>query len=630
MCKNFYKKFRLMVIVLGIFSLLIAALPVFSDAGDLSLHGLVTDDGGKPVKNAKIKAICNGTKMKTKSDASGYYEFRGLKDGKCKIAVFKENYEQAKAAIKISGGVYEQNFVLHEKGEPIQEYGLGDLGKPSDYEDTVYTFRNPFLAVETSYPSAFDWRDEGAVTPAKSQGSCGSCWAFASVGAFESKIRIQYGEVYDLSEQQLVSCGGEFSYYGCCGGYSDAIKFWYNRGPMAENCTDYDDVSSSCIASLTYSSNVPCSRISACEELPYRVTGYYTVNTSDISEIKASLKSDGPAYFAFEVYSDFWPFWNSYSPGTVYTNTSTSLQGGHAVLLIGWDDRKNAWLCKNSWGESRGPNGDGTLWIAYSGHVRNLNFRMANFNITGTEPEQYTITATSGNNGRITPEGIVYVNEGASQIFAMTPDYGYEVEAVKADGVSAGPQSTYTFKNVAADHTIHVTFKKIYDADTYTITASSGSGGTVKPAGSVEVKKGGMHFVSIIPDYGYEVKDVSIDRVSAGAITSYTFKNVTANHTIHATFQPISDDKDVYTITATSGNNGTISPSGRVEVDTEYSWWAGAASVWFTMNPDYGYEVEDVTVDGISVGPVFFYIFDEVTADHTIHVTFKESWSPPF
>jgi hypothetical protein len=54
------------------------------------------------------------------------------------------------------------------------------------------------------------------------------------------------------------------------------------------------------------------------------------------------------------------------------------------VLLIGWDDSKGAYLCKNSWGRNDGPNGDGTFWIAYSGHAHSLGFQMSNFAVTYT------------------------------------------------------------------------------------------------------------------------------------------------------------------------------------------------------------------------------------------------------
>lgn len=250
------------------------------------------------------------------------------------------------------------------------EMPLGDMGKPADYEETMKDFRQTLYAFDTfvdQLPTAFNWSDEGVVTLAKDQGSCGSCWAFASVGAFESKILIVGGPEYDTSEQQQVSCNT--SMMGCSGGSMDALKFWHDVGPMIESCTGY------CAC------NASCFDYDHCDTLSYNTTGYYTVNTGDTAEIKTSLYNDGPTYFRFNVYSDFSNFWSTYFPGNVYTHSSGDYRGGHAVLIIGWDDSKNAWLCKNSWGATSGPNGDGTFWIAYSGHAHNLDFGMANCNI---------------------------------------------------------------------------------------------------------------------------------------------------------------------------------------------------------------------------------------------------------
>ena len=57
-----------------------------------------------------------------------------------------------------------------------------------------------------SLPSSFDWRSKNGVTPIKNQGSCGDCWAFATVGPLESQILLKDGLTVDLSEQYLVSC----------------------------------------------------------------------------------------------------------------------------------------------------------------------------------------------------------------------------------------------------------------------------------------------------------------------------------------------------------------------------------------------------------------------------------------
>ena len=70
------------------------------------------------------------------------------------------------------------------------------------------------------------------------------------------------------------------------------------------------------------------------------------------------------------------------------------------------------------------------------------------------------ITATAGEHGAIDPEGTVTVPKGESKTFTITPDSGYYIKDVLVDGKSVGAVSTYTFKEVVADHTIHAAFAK--------------------------------------------------------------------------------------------------------------------------------------------------------------------------
>jgi C1A family cysteine protease len=242
---------------------------------------------------------------------------------------------------------------------------LGDLGKPADYQATLRDF-SAERRTRDALPSSFDWRTSGKVTVAKNQGGCGGCWSFASAGVLESRILMAGGGTYDLSEQQVISCNSWN--YGCNGGSMNALQFWYSQGPMLESCTGYPS---------SGGSKPACSTLSSCSELNARTSGYYTVDTGSASAVKTALSTDGPAYFRFEVYSDFDTYWNNGASGAVYTHTGGSSEGGHAVLLIGWDDAKNAWLLKNSWGATAGPNRDGTFWMAYSGHATDLSFGMA-------------------------------------------------------------------------------------------------------------------------------------------------------------------------------------------------------------------------------------------------------------
>ncbi len=136
-------------------------------------------------------------------------------------------------------------------------------------------------------------------------------------------------------------------------------------------------------------------------------------------------------------------------------------------------------------------------------------------------------------------------------------------------------------------------------------------GGSISPSGNVTVECGASQTINITPDPCYRILDVKVDGVSVGAVNSYTFNNVTANHTIEATFERIK-----YTITSIAGSGGSISPSGNVTVEC-------GASQTINITPDPCYRILDVKVDGVSVGAVNSYTFNNVTANHTIEATFE-------
>src|SRR3990172_9045428 len=156
------------------------------------------------------------------------------------------------------------------------------------------------------------------------------------------------------------------------------------------------------------------------------------------------------------------------------------------------------------------------------------------------------ITASAGANGSISPSGAVSVPLFGSQTFNMAPDMGYQVADVLVDGVSVGAVYSYTFNNVTADHTISASFA----INTFTITGSAGTGGSISPSGTVTVNSGASQTFSITPNAGYQIADVLVDGSSVGAVSSYTFTNVTTNHSVSATFTQLSS------ITVTVPNGG--------------------------------------------------------------------------
>ena len=95
------------------------------------------------------------------------------------------------------------------------------------------------------------------------------------------------------------------------------------------------------------------------------------------------------------------------------------------------------------------------------------------------EPIAYTITTTAGANGSIDPSGLVKVDSGASKTFTIAANTGYVVQYVVVDGINQGPLASYS-ASVMADHTISASFTP----QTFTISASAGTNGTVTPAGA--------------------------------------------------------------------------------------------------------------------------------------------------
>ena len=202
--------------------------------------------------------------------------------------------------------------------------------------------------ISRDIPTSFDWRTTNMVTPPRDQGNCGSCWAFSSIGAIESIYKIKTGVTtdWDMSEQILVSCNSQNS--GCDGGYVDGIaNFLRDTGTAEESCFPY--------TSGTTGQSGNCSGVCPTwTGLPYKITswGYVTSVNPDIGSIKAALVTYGPLPTTMNVYSDFM----NYSSG-IYRYVSGTPEGGHAILIVGYDDAGQYFIVKNSWGASWGEGG---------------------------------------------------------------------------------------------------------------------------------------------------------------------------------------------------------------------------------------------------------------------------------
>ena len=228
---------------------------------------------------------------------------------------------------------------------------------------------------------------------------------------------------------------------------------------------------------------------------------------------------------------------------------------------------------------------------------------------------QWTVTASVTGKGKIAPTGATAVNEGEDVTYTFTPDAGNALSDVVVDGQSLGIVASYTFDDVAANHTIQAKF--VTNSVNYTITPSVvGGHGSISPAGAVHRAVERQRHLLLLARRGlhgrHRDRRRHRRRREPGGGRLLHFENVTANHTIAVSFVPAPAQ---YTITPSAGEHGTISPA-RAQTVTS------ADSTTFTITPDAGYHVDDVLVDGQSVGAVTTYTFTDVSADQTIAASF--------
>jgi hypothetical protein len=209
----------------------------------------------------------------------------------------------------------------------------------------------------SSTAASFDWRKSGKVTPVRTQ-TCGTCWDFTAMGAYEGSYALRNDQMIDASEQYNLNCAGAGT---CAGGWwMPVFDYMITHGTAREQ----DDV-------FTGNDHQICPAGTA---TPYRAVNWGFV-ASDVSTIpavnavKQALCTHGPLATAVMVDTAFQAY-----TGGVFDEHATHFDWiNHGVVIIGWDDSKGAWLIKNSWGQNWGE--QGFMWIDY--HTNNIGIATA-------------------------------------------------------------------------------------------------------------------------------------------------------------------------------------------------------------------------------------------------------------
>jgi len=257
--------------------------------------------------------------------------------------------------------VYNANVLWLEQNQHIAEAEGFTVGATQFADLTLDEFAASYLTLKASdkpsganlethmysgadLPDEIDWTLKSAVSPVKDQGSCGSCWAFSTVGSLEGRAAIAAGNLQQFSEQQLVDCDKDFGDLGCKGGLMDnAFQYlMQSKGACTEESYGYKGRAGTC-------------QIDSCTIglAGSAVTGYKDV-AADTNAL-AEAVAEGPVSVAIQANS---PFFQLYTGG-VFSSNLCGKTLDHGVLAVGYgvDNGAQYWKVKNSWATTFGEKG---------------------------------------------------------------------------------------------------------------------------------------------------------------------------------------------------------------------------------------------------------------------------------
>jgi cathepsin L len=261
--------------------------------------------------------------------------------------VFRRNYQQI---MDMNTNAEKNGFELgvNEFADlTLEEFadtrlGLKDRPRRRTFEQQLFGSMSARRSKKSDLPETVDWRTSGEyVNPVKNQGTCGSCWAFSTIGSVESAFAIKTGKLPQLSEQQLVQCSKGFGNGGCSGGFMEyAFKYAETYPLCTEDEYPYEGKDSTgCVHQK-------------CLNNPYKLSGFKDIDNMSRESLYTALTKQ-PVSIGVCAGNIAWQF---YKKGVMKRFCGDCLD--HGVVTVGYGTKDGDHIIvRNSWGPDWGENG---------------------------------------------------------------------------------------------------------------------------------------------------------------------------------------------------------------------------------------------------------------------------------
>uniref|UniRef100_A0A8D8V0S7 Cysteine proteinase CG12163 n=1 Tax=Cacopsylla melanoneura TaxID=428564 RepID=A0A8D8V0S7_9HEMI len=237
-----------------------------------------------------------------------------------------------------------------------QRTGLNWMGINKDHFGSSFREENNSterINWKITEPEYLDWRDKGVMSKVKSQGECGCCWAFSSVGVVEAMNAIARNDLVELSVQQLVDC--DKSNDGCHGGLMDTAFDYIIKSGGVESEADYPY--------LGYLSEDGCQVKEGNKKKKYGMEKYTRIPQGGEEAMKKWLAQHGPLSVGINARGIFF-----YTGGIIALSEVGCYPKAqnHAVIVVGYGEESVGdrfgktipyWIVRNTWGEDWGEKG---------------------------------------------------------------------------------------------------------------------------------------------------------------------------------------------------------------------------------------------------------------------------------